>query len=51
MNNIAKYLGLIVKANSATDLAKVYTSSDYKNYAKAINTYVTYYTQQCVGSS
>src|SRR5690348_11040113 len=36
MNNIAKYLGLVVNADNAADLAKVYTSNDYKNYAKSI---------------
>lgn len=50
MNNIAKYLGLVANADNAADLAKAYTSSDYKNYVKSIQTYITYYTQNCAGT-
>ena len=49
MNNIAKYLGLVADADNAADLAKVYTSTGFKNYSKSITTYVTYYAQQCSG--
>jgi hypothetical protein len=51
MNNIAKYLGLVAGADSAADLAKLYTSSGFKNYSKSITTYVTYYAQQCSGAT
>jgi hypothetical protein len=51
MNNIAKYLGLVAGADNASDLAKVYTSTGFKNYAKSITAYVTYYAQQCTGTS
>jgi hypothetical protein len=51
INNIAKYLGLVVGAGNAADLAKIYTSSGFKNYTKSIQTYVTYYTQECAGTS
>jgi len=50
MNNIAKYLGLVAGADNPSDLAKVYTSSGFKNYAKSITSYVTYYAQQCSGT-
>jgi hypothetical protein len=50
MNNIAKYLGLVAGADNPADLAKVYTSSGFKNYAKSITSYVTYYAQQCSGT-
>jgi hypothetical protein len=50
MNNIAKYLGLVAGADNPTDLAKVYTSDGFKNYAKSITSYVTYYAQQCSGT-
>ena len=43
MNNIAKYLGLVADADNAADLAKMYTSTGFKNYSKSITTYVTYY--------
>jgi len=49
MSNVAKYLGLVANASNPSDLAQVYTSGDYKNYAKSITTYVTYYAQQCSG--
>jgi hypothetical protein len=50
MNNIAKYLNLVADADSAADLAKVYTSNGFKGYTKSITTYVTYYAQQCAGT-
>lgn len=50
MNNIAKYLGLIAGTDNPADLAKVYTSNGFKNYAKSITTYVTYLGQQCSGT-
>ncbi len=50
MNNIAKYLGLVAGADNAADLARVYTSSGFKNYSKSITTYVTYLAQQCSGT-
>jgi hypothetical protein len=50
MNNIAKYLGLVAGADNPSDLAKVYTSTGFKNYAKSITSYVTYYTQECSGT-
>ena len=50
MNNIAKYLGLVAGADNPEDLARVYTSTGFKNYSKSITTYVTYYAQQCSGT-
>ena len=50
MNNIAKYLGLVAGAHDPEDLAKIYTSSGFKNYSKSITTYVTYFAQQCTGT-
>jgi hypothetical protein len=51
MNNIAKTLGAIAKVDNPADLVKVYTSSDFKTYAKSFTTYFKYYTAQCLGSS
>jgi hypothetical protein len=50
MNNIAKYLGLVAGADDPEDLAKIYTSSGFKNYSKSITTYVTYFAQECTGT-
>jgi hypothetical protein len=51
LNNIAKYLGVVVGANSASDLADLAKSGTYKSYAKSITTYVQYYTANCIGTS
>ena len=50
INNIAKYLGLVAGTEDPTDLAKIYSSGDFKNYSKSITTYVTYYAKQCTAT-
>jgi len=50
LNNIAKYLGLVAGTEDPADLAKIYSSGDFKNYSKSITTYVTYYAQQCTAT-
>ena len=40
MKNIAKYLQRIADAENAGDIAKIYTSSDFKGYTKSIGTFI-----------
>jgi hypothetical protein len=51
INNISEYLGLVAGSHNASDLAKIYTSSSFKNYSKSITTYIKYYSKQCTGTS
>jgi flagellin-like hook-associated protein FlgL len=51
LNQIASVLTTIGSVKSSKDLADVYTSSSFKNYTKAIGTYVTYYAANCVGTN
>jgi hypothetical protein len=49
INKIASVLGSIASLKDPTELAKIYTSSKFRDYSKAIVTYVTYYGSQCSG--
>jgi hypothetical protein len=40
MNNIVDYLEKIADADGPTDLAKIYSGANFKDYAKSIRTYV-----------
>jgi hypothetical protein len=51
LNNISKYLGAVVNADNASDLAHIYTSGGFKHYTKSLTTYVKYYTANCLGTS
>ena len=51
LNTIAKYLGVIANANSASDLADLYSGSRFRSYTSAIGTYVKYYSTTCIGAS
>jgi F420-0:gamma-glutamyl ligase-like protein len=47
IGNISKLLGAIAGTTDPTDLAKVYTSSSFKNYPAAITTFFTYQASEC----
>jgi flagellin-like hook-associated protein FlgL len=51
LNQIASVLTTIGSVKNAKDLADVYTSSSFKNYTKAIGTYVSYYAANCIGTN
>ena len=49
IGNITKLLGVVAGSTNPADLAKVYTSSSFKNYPAAITTFFKYEAAQCTG--